>query len=113
MDPVRDLAMVPGPIGLGDGGSNKWPRIDITAADVSRWPFSTRSLVKLTAFFSSLTWPSTVEDLGPGGISFVELLILYEKWAGERLRAEFSVPKFRRLGRPISVSVVLFAPMLI
>ena len=50
-DPVRDLAMVPGPIGLGDGGSNKWPRIDITAADVSRWPFSTGALVKTDCLF--------------------------------------------------------------
>ena len=37
-------------------------------------------LVKLAAFLSSLTWPSTVEDLGAGGVSFIELLVLYEKW---------------------------------
>ena len=67
MDPVRDMAMIPGPVGLGRGGSFKWPRIDIGAADVGMWPFSTSSLVKLTAFLSSLTWPSTVEDLGAGG----------------------------------------------
>ena len=33
---------------------------------------------------SSLHWPSTVDDLGVGGVSFIELLILYELWAGER-----------------------------
>ena len=38
------------------------------------------------------------------GVSFFELLILFEKWAGERLRVEFSLPKYRRPGRPISVS---------
>ena len=35
-------------------------------------------------FFSSLHWPSTVDDPGVGGVSFVELLILYERRAGER-----------------------------
>ena len=78
--------------------------------NVSRWPFSTGALVKLAAFLSTLTWPTTVEDLGPGGISFVELLILYENWAGEKLRVEFSVPKYRRPGRPISVSAAPFCP---
>ena len=102
--------MVPGPLGFGDIGSFRWPRIDITAADVGRWPFSTGDLVKLAAFLSSLTWPSTVDDLGPGGVSSVELLILYEKWAGERLRVEFSVPKYRRSGRPISVSAAPLCP---
>ena len=50
MDPVRDLAMVPGPVGLGQNGSFKWPRIDITAADIGLWPFSTSALVQLAAF---------------------------------------------------------------
>ena len=39
---------------------------------------------------------------------FVELLILYEQWAGERLCFEVAVPKSRRVGRPISVSAVPF-----
>ena len=42
--------------------------------------------------------------------SFVELLILYERWAGERLVLEMSVPKSRRLYRPISVSAVPAGP---
>ena len=50
-------------------------------------------LGKLAAFLSSLTWPSEVADLGAGGISYVELLILYERWAGERLRIEESYPE--------------------
>ena len=54
--------------------------------------------------------PSVVDDLGPGGVFFIELLILYEKWAGERLRVEFSVPKYRRPGRPISVSAAAVCP---
>ena len=43
---------------------------------------------------STLHWPASGADLGVGGVSNVELLILHELWAGER-----------RTGRPISVSV--------
>ena len=47
---------------------------------------------------------------GVGGVSFVELLILYERWAGERLVLEMSVPRLRRFNRPISVSAVPAGP---
>ena len=55
-------------------------------------------------------WPVAADDLGVGCVSFVELLILYELWAGERLSLEKAVPKRRRVGRPISVSTVPFGP---
>ena len=58
----------------------------------------------------SLHWPSAGSDLGPGGVSYVELLILYELWAGERLQFEKAVPRCRRVDRPISVSAVPFGP---
>ena len=67
-------------------------------------------MVKLCSFLSSLHWPSTVSDLGVGGFSFVELLILYEQWAGERLVLEMSVPRLRLFNRPISVSSVPAEP---
>ena len=73
-------------------------------------PFSVGALVKLAAFLSSLSWPSEVFDLGTGRISYVKLLILYERWAGERLRVEDSIPKYRRPGRPISVSAAPLCP---
>ena len=41
-------------------------------------------------------------------MSYVELLILYELWAGERLSLEKAHPHYLRPGRPISVSAVLF-----
>ena len=44
------------------------------------------------------------------GVSNVELLILYELWAGERLQLEKAVPRYRRPGRSISVSAVPFGP---
>ena len=61
--------------------------------DVGFWPYSAGLLVKLCSFLSSLHWPSCVSDLAVGGVSFVELLILYERWAGERLVLEMSFPR--------------------
>ena len=37
-------------------------------------------------------------DLGVGGVSYVELLIIYELWAGERLTLEKAHPRYLRLG---------------
>ena len=53
----------------------------------------------------SLHWPSAGSDLGPGGISYVELLFLNELWAGEK-----AVPRCQRVDHPISVSAVPFGP---
>ena len=48
--------------------------------------------------------------MGIGGVSYLELLILYELWAGERLVPETAVPAGRRGGRPILVSAVPVGP---
>ena len=45
-------------------------------------------LVKITSFLKILHWPSGSADLGHFGISFLELLILFEQWAGHRLLSE-------------------------
>ena len=68
------------------------------------------SAVEVCSFLGSLHWPRGAGDLGVGGISYLELLILYEKWAGERLVIEGAVPFARRVGRPISVSAVPVGP---
>ena len=107
---LEDYAMLPGPHRIWVGGWFQWPVVHITGDDVARWPFSPGCLVELAAFLSSLSWPSEVVDLGAGGISYVELLILYERWAGERLRIEEALPKYRRPGRPISVSAAPLCP---
>ena len=98
-----EYAWVPGPVGLWRHGSVGWPCIEVRDVDVGFWPYSVGLLVKLCSFLSSLHWPSTVDDVGVGGVSLVELLILHERWAGERLVLEMSVPKLRRFNRPISV----------
>ena len=64
----------------------------------------------MVTFLSSLHWSSDGGDLLPGGISYVELLILYELWAGERFKFEKAVPRCERVDRRISVSAVPFGP---
>ena len=53
-------------------------------------------------------WACWGVDLGVGGVSYVELLILNELWAGERLSLEKAHPRYLRPGRQISVSAVPF-----
>ena len=60
------------------------PSVVITADDVAQWPYTPSLLVKWVSH-GSLHWPAHGGDLGVGGVPCVELLILYELWAGERL----------------------------
>ena len=69
-----------------------------------------RSLGSVVTFLGTLHWPAGGFDLVVGGISYVELLILYELWAGERLSVEKAHPRYLRPGRPISVSGVPLGP---
>ena len=45
---------------------------------------------------NSLHWPVGDLDLGVGGVSYVELLILYELWASEMLSLEKAHPRYLR-----------------
>ena len=97
-------------MGIWDGESIALAAAPNTADDVGTWTYSVGILVKWVAFLGSLHWPAAGTDLGVGGVSFVEVLILCELWAGERLVLEKAVPRYRRPGRPISVSAVPFGP---
>ena len=94
---------------LGFGMGNI-PASAVSADDVALWPHSPGLLVKWVSFLGSLHCPAECLDLGVGGISYVELFILEELWAGERLSLERAVPRYLRPGRPISVSAVSFGP---
>ena len=101
-----DLASLPGPPGFLN---NSWVQVHaghITGADVSAWPKSVGILVRFTSFLGTLHWPPGSVDLGHFGVSFLELLILFEQWAGHRLLAEKVTRPHVRAGRPISVSSV-------
>ena len=71
---------------------------------------STGLLVKWVAFLGTLHWPAGDVALRVGGISYFELLILYEQWVGERLSLETAHLRYLRPGRPISVWAVSFGP---
>ena len=107
---VRDRAFLPGPPGLWDSDWVNIPVSAISAADVALWPYTPGLLVQWVSFLASLHWPAGGSDLGVGGVSYLELLILYELWAGERLSLEKATPRYLRPGRSISVSAVPFGP---
>ena len=86
------------------------PATAICVDDIARWPYTPGLLVKWVAFLGNLHWPAGGADLGVGGISYVELLILCKLWAGERLSLEKAHPRYLCPGRPISVSAVPFGP---
>ena len=86
------------------------PASAICADDVAQWPYTPGFLVKWVSFLGGLHWPAGGLDLGVGGVSYVELLILCELWAGERLSLEKACPHYLRPGRQISVSVVPYGP---
>ena len=101
-----DLASLPGPPGFLNCD---WVQVHaghITDADISAWPYSVGILVRFTSFLGTLHWPSGSVDLGHFGISFLELLILFEQWAGHRLLSEKVTRPHVRAGRPISLPSV-------
>ena len=82
---VRDRAFLPGPPGIWDSEWVSMPASSVCAADVAHWSHTPGLLVKWVAFLGTLHWPAGSADLGVGGVSHVELLILYELWAGKRV----------------------------
>ena len=89
---VRNRAFLPGPPDLWVGSWISVADTPISCRDIEIWPYSVGMLVKWVAFLSSLHWPADECNLGVGGVSHVELLILYELLAGERLQLEKAVP---------------------
>ena len=99
---TEDLASLPGPLGFLNCD---WVQVHaghITDANIAAWPYGVGILVRFTSFLGTLHWPSGSVDLGHFGISFLELLILFEQWAGHRLLSEKVIRPHVRAGRPIS-----------
>ena len=60
----------------------------------------------LLLFLLLLHWPSGTQDFGHFGISFLELLIFFEQWAGHRLLSEKDTRPHVRAHRPILIPSV-------
>ena len=94
---------MPGPPGIGDSEWVDAPASAVCADDIAHWPCAPGLLVKWVAFLGSLHWPVGGMDLGGGGISYAELLILCEHWAGERLSLEKAHPRYSTRASNFSV----------
>ena len=78
-------------------------RCSITGADIAAWPYSVGILCKFTAFLGTSHWPVDTVDMGHFGVSYLEVLILFEQWAGHRLLSEKVARPHVTANRPILV----------
>ena len=101
-----DLAMLPSTPGFLNGPWVQHRGVCISGADIAAWPYSVSLLCKFSAFCGSLHWPAGAEDMGHFGVSYLEVLILFEQWAGHRLLSEKVTRPHVRAQRPISISSV-------
>ena len=113
VDAVRDFAFLPGPVGIWGGDWVSFAVSGITVDDVRVWPYSVSLLVKVSAFLGTLHWPACAVDFGVGGVSFVEMLILFELWAGERLCLEGAIPSIGGLDVQFQCRLFLLVQALI
>ena len=101
-----DLASLPGPPSFWN---SSWFQVDAgctTGSDIAAWPYSVGILIRFTSFLNTLHWPSGSVDLGHFGISFLELLLLFEQWAGHRLLSEKVTRPHVRANRPTLIPSV-------
>ena len=78
--------------------------LPITKDDVAVWPYSVDILLVFSSFLASLHWPQSAPDLGKFGISYLELLLMFEVFAGHRLLTEKTVRSHLRPRRPLVFS---------
>ena len=78
--------------------------LPITPEDVAVWPYSVNIFLEFSSFLASLHWPQGDTDLGKFGISYFELLLMFEIYAGHRLHAEEATRSHLRPRRPLVFS---------
>ena len=97
---IVDFATLPGPPGfLGSTWCTLYP-LPITQEDVAVWPYSVNILLVFSSFLASLHWPQGDPDLGKFGISYFELLLMFEIYAGHRLHSERAIRPHLRPRNP-------------
>ena len=101
---IVDHATLPGP---PEFLSSTWCTLNslpITQDDVAAWPYSVDILLVFSSFLASLHWPQGTSDLGKFGISYFELLLMFEVKTGHRLHVEKAVRPHLRPRRPLVFS---------
>ena len=78
--------------------------LPITREDVAVWLHSVNILLEFSSFLASMYWPQGDTDLGKFGISYFELLMMFEIYVGHRLHAEKAVRPHLRPRRPLVFS---------
>ena len=99
---IVDHATLPGPPKFL---SSTWCTLDplsITQDDVAAWPCSVDILLVFSSFLASLHWPQGASDSGKFGISYFELLVMFEVFSGYRLQK--TVRSHFRSRRPLAFS---------
>ena len=72
----------------------------ITLDDVALWPHSVSILLECSSFLATLHCPQDAAEKGKCGISYFELLIMFETQVGHRLICEKAVRSHLRPRRP-------------
>ena len=98
---VWDHATLPGPPGFLDSTWCTLYPLSITREDIAVWPYSVNIFLEFSSFLASLHWPQGDTDLGKFGISYFELLLMFEIYVGHRLHAEKAVRLHLRPCRPL------------
>ena len=75
---IIDHATLPGPPGFLSCTWYTLYSLPITHDDVAVWPYSVDILLVFSSFVASLHWPQGTPDLGKFGISYFELLLMFE-----------------------------------
>ena len=101
-----DLASLPGPAGFLGGPWIQVPGGPISGADIAAWPYSVGNLCRFTSFLGTLHWPIGSDDIGLFWVSSLELLIIFEQWAGHRLLSEKVTRPHVRANRSIWIPSV-------
>ena len=76
----------------------------ISGSDIAAWPYSVGLLYNFASFLGTLHWPVDTGDMGHFGVSYLEVLILFEHWLGHRLLSEKVTRMHLRANRPICFS---------
>ena len=95
-----DHATLPGPPGFLSSTWYTLNSLPKTQDDVAVWPYSVDILLVISSFLASLHWPQGTPDLGKFGISYFELLLMFEVYTGQRLHTEKAFRPHLRPRRP-------------